>query len=757
MSKYSASLLFILVLSSLFPRVSFAQSELQKMLDETMDGDTLYIEKKDYLSDNSVTLTGRKDLILIFEKGATVTCTSQFQDIFVIQNCSGIQLLNGTFKHHETQETTNFGSGFYLFQSQNVRIYNAVIDNHGVRGLFAQSVNGLEITQCQILNNSASAFLFQEQNRNIVLKGNQYENNGSDGDEIYDFKKNASETDPFDSIDEQALSAFDSSRLDSLLQSQQDYFPKIRKAFQNTTVLKADYDSRSTRILDAQIVESLVFPAWLEHTEKTDKSKIWMIVPDSVCQYLCNATGLARFDTRDANEFFKYDEPDFTNISPNAFKKGILSDVVYLNETTPTALHWNCDPELDQMVQELKTKNKLQIAAAQETVIYRLLLVWEKYQSAGLIFEKLQFELVGKCRFMETAFNPETEMLEAQLSLISERPNQESEDIFLATMRVPLSTSVAKQLFFNRKDFSVYYKMQVHPEFKKNSFWSLPYLKPISNPIVEYMNQKGLFYKFKAYGLTGQLWPETSPSTVNRNDQNLLLGASNWQHSRLDPFSQKPVASDYYLKLKKIAYQQLPLDVRKLMKKCNCVEVNSSTPVGFAIDLNDDLKVEYVFPCAKISQGTTFGSIFSMINGKWRILDNRFIIRNSSNPKQNIDIQANTSDGFHDISDNQMLAGKKVIRRYIQGSYYPLYKPNDVTERIIKSMEDCYFGISNDAENLMEGLSSPELKDKQYLVFALESQADAEIVKTALIAKGMHFNESYSIGQIIFCYSRQLK
>lgn len=647
MSKYSATLFLHLVLSCLFPFASFAQSILQKMMDETKDGDTLYIEKNDYNSDNSITLTGRKDLTLIFEEGTTITCTSQFQDIFVIQHCTDIQIFNGTFKHLISEEANSFGSGIYLFQSQNIRIFNADIENNGIRGVFAQAVTGLELTKCNIHNNSASAFLFQESNRNIVLKGNQYENNGTGGDEIYAFNTIKPETDPFESIDERTLNVRETFRMDSIFRQQRQVFAQIRKALQNPTVLRAEYDSLNKRLLDPQQIETLVFPAWLEHTSTSGNHVVWLNLPENVCRYLCDASGLARFDTRDANEFFKYDEPDFTNISPKAFLKGIQSDAVYLNEIIPSNIHWICDPELELMVQELKNKSIQQIAEAQETVIYRLLQVWEKYQSANLLYEKLHLQLVGKCRFIRNEYAPEAEMLDAHLFL---------DDYYMATMRIPMKATQAKQFFYNREDFTVYFTMQVHPGFKQVIFsgiinttsWTLPNPELLSDPSFESMNQLGIEYHFKAYGLLGQLWPDgfsrknwenACPTPANRNYQYLLLGG------------------------------------------LNSLQTNGSA------------------------------------NGK-------------------------------------ILPGKNS----------PLYKSGEVINRIVHSMEyysksmgDCYFGLTNNAKRLMESILPAELKDRQFLVFTLETEAEAEIVKKALLSKGMHFTDSYSKGQLIFCYTRQLK
>ncbi len=644
MSKKLASLNFILVFCSLFPPITFSQTLLQKMLDETNNGDTLYIEKGNYQSDNSITLTGKKNLTLIFEEGATVTCSSQFQDIFLIQNCMDIQIYNGVFKHLLTEEASSFGTGFYLLQSQNIRITNAVIENNGITGVFAQSLTSLELTKCSIRNNSASAFLFQEPNKNIVLKGNQYEYNGADSIKIYEFKNNSPETDPFESIDERVLNERESNHLDSILRQQKLRFFQIKNALEDPTVPRTYYNSQNKQSLDPHTIETFAFPAWLEYSEKSGNQIVWLSLPDNVYRYLCDASGLARFDTRDANEFFKYDEPAFTNISPKTFLKSVRSDVIHLNEALPTNIHWNCDPELEQMVLELKNKSLQQIADAQETVIYRLLQVWEKYQTANLLYEKFHFELVGNCRFQQTEYNAETELLDVHLSL---------NDCYLATMRVPMKASVAKQLFFNRTNFTVYFTMQVHPGFKQISFqsdikntvsWTLPNLEPISDPSIECMNQLGLTFRFKAHGLLGKLWPDgyskrnwdkACPTPANRSYQNLLLGG--------------------------------------------LVAPQSNETISVA--------------------------------------------------KNNL-----------------------------------INKPSDVINRIVltmefysKSMGDCYFGLSNNAKKLMEGLFPAELKDKQYLIFTLVTQADIELVKKALIAKGMHFADSYDKGQIFFCYTRQLK
>jgi hypothetical protein len=648
MSKSTATLLLLLVLSSIFPTASNAQSVLQKMVDATIDGDTLYIEKNDYVSDNSITLTGRKNLTLIFEDGACITCTSQFQDIFVIQNCSDIQLYNGTFKHTITDDSNNFGSGIYLFQSQNIRIFNANLENNGARGVFALSVNNLEVSKCLISNNSASAFLFQEHHTNIILKGNQYEKNGATGDVIFDFKKSNTDTDPFESIEERALSERETARLDSLYQLQREVFIQLRKPLLDPTLSKSLFDSLNTLPIQPQSLETFITPVWLESMDNSNHSTVWIGLPEIVNRYLCEASGLSRYDTRDADEFFKFDEPNFTNISPKAFLKGIQSDVVYITENMPSNIPWSCDPELEQMVQELRSKGIQQIAEAQETVIYRLLQIWEKYQSANLLLEKMRFQLVGKCRFIRSEYHPETEMLDASIYM---------GDYYLATMRIPMNAGQVRQLFFNRDDFSVYFNMLVHTGFKQINFhtdvrngrsWTLPNPVLLAEPIIECRNQLGNTFRFTPYGLLGQLWPDG-------------FTRMNWDKAGPTP---------------------------------------SNT-------------------------------------------SNQYLVLGGMNP-------LNSSGG----------ANEKIIPT----KNSTLYKSVDAVNRIIramefysKSMNDCYFGLSNQANKWMESIFPLEQKDKQYLVFLMESDSEAALVKKSLLAKGMHLTGNFVKGQRVFCFTKQLK
>lgn len=527
---------FLFILAVCTPTVTFSQSVLQRLINETKDGDTLYIEKNDYVSDNSITLTGRKQLTLFFEEGSTVTCTSKFQDIFVLQKCSDIQFYNGTYRHIVPVDADCYGSAFYVFESDNIHITNVDIVNNGVQGIFTQNVFELELTNCLIRNNTASAYLFQGSYKNFRIKGMKYEKNGPMGDNVFAYSNSKTPIDPTESIEIKDFGERDSLRLDSIKNQVKTLFESLRKPMINPEQSSMEYDSIHSKPLDKVLAESTLFPIWLESSTESNQTTVGFKLPANVGQYLCEASGLARFDTKDAVEFFKYDEPYFTNISPKAFLMSVKKEVVYLNESTPTNIHWSCDPTLESMVNELRNKGDLQIAKAQETLIYRLLQVWESYQTAGLEYDKLHFSLVGKGRFIRSEYDASNQCLDVHLLL---------DDFYVATLRVPMKTTQVQQLFFNRDDFTVYFSLKVQPGYKQVQFnkgnknetcCTFPNPILLEKPVFECYNQLGNRFRFTSNSMPSQLWPEglirlnwkqTYPTQENKAYQYTIPGTMN--------------------------------------------------------------------------------------------------------------------------------------------------------------------------------------------------------------------------------------
>ena len=237
------------------------------------------------------------------------------------------------------------------------------------------------------------------------------------------------------------------------------------------------------------------------------------------------------------------------------------------------------------------------------------------------------------------------------------------------------------------------------------------------------------------------------------------------------------VYSEAYKSYKRIRFKDLPNGIQKLMESCDCnlIEAlnslaSSNDPLaidpyddGYTIELNDDSIPEYVFTCNEPGHGPGEGKIFSLINGEWKIINDNFqVFDDSKDSKGAIKVLETKTGGFHDLMDSYI--GSKIIYKYINGKYLSISTPSQAIENIIfmmrnisKNQNSCYFGLTNNitSVDMREILKSNYTKGKESsLSFeALNSQNEANAVKKVLLAKGIHFINNYSEGQVIFYFS----
>lgn len=247
----------------------------------------------------------------------------------------------------------------------------------------------------------------------------------------------------------------------------------------------------------------------------------------------------------------------------------------------------------------------------------------------------------------------------------------------------------------------------------------------------------------------------------------------------IQSFSQSKTIKNHITKLnleayksyKRIQFKDLPNGIQKLMKSCDCnlieaLNTQTSYNDGYTIELNDDNTPEYVFTCNEPGHGPGEGMIFSLINGEWKIINDYFpVFDESMDSKEAIKVLDTKTGGFHDLID---LMGSKKIEKYINGKYLMISTPAEAIENILftmrnnsKNLNSCYFGLTNNIKsvNMREILKTNYTKSKECsLSFeALNSQNEANAVKKALLAKGIHFINNYSEGQVIFYFSTNPK
>jgi hypothetical protein len=103
-----------------------------------------------------------------------------------------------------------------------------------------------------------------------------------------------------------------------------------------------------------------------------------------------------------------------------------------------------------------------------------------------------------------------------------------------------------------------------------------------------------------------------------------------------------------------IKYNQLPEDIRKLMKENNCnVNTESNYNYGYSLDLNNDGKNEYLFCCTEFPHGPCGANLYSKINKKWKIILSTAGYENDCDKA--LIILKSQNEGFYDLCINNKL------------------------------------------------------------------------------------------------------
>jgi hypothetical protein len=73
--------------------------------------------------------------------------------------------------------------------------------------------------------------------------------------------------------------------------------------------------------------------------------------------------------------------------------------------------------------------------------------------------------------------------------------------------------------------------------------------------------------------------------------------------------------------IKAVTYQELPKEVKRLMKDKKCdVKTGSNYDYGVSLDLNEDQNREFAFCCTESGHGPCGMSVFGQVNGQWKQL-----------------------------------------------------------------------------------------------------------------------------------------
>ncbi|HET9571216.1 MAG TPA: right-handed parallel beta-helix repeat-containing protein [Bacteroidales bacterium] len=154
-----------------------AQTNLQQILDNSENGDILFIENQVYESESTLILRDKQNVTLIFDQDAKIFCTSQYENVFNIYNCVDIKIINGTFKHKLLSEDKCTGYVFEINGSNDVSIINCDINGCGSWGVASRNSNTIKIINCYLHHNSNAAFYFTPDCKNVFLLGDSISDN----------------------------------------------------------------------------------------------------------------------------------------------------------------------------------------------------------------------------------------------------------------------------------------------------------------------------------------------------------------------------------------------------------------------------------------------------------------------------------------------------------------------------------------------------------------------------------------------------
>jgi len=479
----------------------FAQSDLQNILNNVRDGNTIYINDTGFISDQAYELTNKHNIVLIFNLKSEILCTSKHENVFKIYDCSNITIVNGKFKHKLFQDGICIGAVFDIYNSANISLINCDINGSGSIGVRAANSKDLQVTNCFIHDNSSAAYYLNSDCSNIRLLSNTVLNNGPSKDIVFGDSGGSLDK---SLITERQLTEDELNKLTSFL-NKLDAGNTTKKVeainqeniLQNETITDNDIKSKS-------------FPAYCKNVKDGYTDEVWLMPTGAVSEYYKKISGLISFDPKISFLLTKLSAADINAITPKAFISGVQANELLLAESYTSGISYNLIPELNYKIALLRTKDILEIAAERDKIIEEILNIREKYIKANLVYKSTKFKVPGLCYADKANYNVNTQQIDLHISI-----NYGESGIYIATARVPLPLSEAQKFFQYSDTFNsfIFYSVSVGNERKNLGIsgggvphWIMPNLIILENPILNIKFPNGLEYSFKTNGLKGQLW-----------------------------------------------------------------------------------------------------------------------------------------------------------------------------------------------------------------------------------------------------------
>jgi len=162
------------VLISLFFLLSgsydlIAQHELQKLIDNTMDGGTVTFRPGRYVIDQPLRIDDRKNLTVRGQGDCKILLTDLWEDVLTVNNSNSI-LIQGLYLSHlkPLPEYQCNGGVISLTYSEKISIESCELEGSGTIGVQGSDITNLTISGCHIHDNTFNAFYLRNINGALI-------------------------------------------------------------------------------------------------------------------------------------------------------------------------------------------------------------------------------------------------------------------------------------------------------------------------------------------------------------------------------------------------------------------------------------------------------------------------------------------------------------------------------------------------------------------------------------------------------------
>ena len=152
---------------------------VQQLIDDAEDNELIHVPSGRYVLSKGLLVENRKDLRIVFEKGASILVDDVTLNVISIVGSENISVENVKLAHLKPRETyACHGNVVDIRDSRNVKILRCDISGCGAVGVMVRGTEGLLLDGCHVHRNTFNA-LYLHGSRGVRIERNVIEHNAN--------------------------------------------------------------------------------------------------------------------------------------------------------------------------------------------------------------------------------------------------------------------------------------------------------------------------------------------------------------------------------------------------------------------------------------------------------------------------------------------------------------------------------------------------------------------------------------------------